>query len=105
MKHIEIDFSTGKTEEKIRIVREIINENRPAEFDFDMRQLNLINAVKLVTLLSTEIYLKSPLSKINLKVEDKEALKILQFRKLKNTFLGDTLNKNKECSQRKYVSA
>lgn len=94
MRKIKIDFNKKNLDEKILSTKEAFNSSLSFEYEFDLSKLNLIDASKTALLLSAELMKKNTKSTINCLLADKGILNIIAPRKLKNTFLSVTLNRN-----------
>ena len=94
MRKIKIDFNKHNLEEKINNAREAFNKEYYLEYELDLSRLNLIDSSKIALLLPAELMKKNTKSKINCLLKDNETLNIISSRKLKNTFLSVTLNRN-----------
>lgn len=95
MRRIKIDFNTSDLNKGLENARKHFSTSFCTDFEFDLSKLNLIDASKVTLLLSAELMHKNTKSKINCLLKDRETLNIIKPRKLKNTFLGVTLNKDK----------
>jgi len=94
MRKIKIDFNKSNLEERIQSVREVFDNALDFEYEFDLSRLNLIDASKVALSLPAELMKKNTKSKINCLLKDKETLNLIVPRKLKNTFLSVTLNRD-----------
>lgn len=94
MRKVKINFNKENLEEKIQNARKNFCNHLYLEYEFDLSCLNLIDASKIALLLPAELMKKNTKSKVNCLLKDKETLNIISQRKLKNTFLSVTLNRN-----------